>query len=87
MSRLRIRAVFIVRYTMVENVSAKMQDQVFFIVLCVIPVVRGVTVAMRRISHCTATCEPFICFFAIVGCFIHGCHVKSDETTRIQSDI
>ena len=76
-----------VRYTIVENVFAKMQDHMFFIALFVIPVVRWATVAMRRISHCTATCEPFICFFAIVDCFIHWCHVKSDEMTRIQSEI
>jgi uncharacterized membrane protein len=57
------------------------------IVLFFIPVVQGVTVAMMRISHCMATCEPFICFFAIVGYFIHWCHVKSDKTTRIQSEI
>ncbi len=63
------------------------RPSVFLIVLFVIPVVRGATVAIRRISHCTATCEPFICFFAMVGCFIHWCHVKSDETTRIQSEI
>ena len=71
---------------LVENVCAKKQD-LFFIVLFVIPVVLGATVAMRRISRCTAMCEPFICFSAIVGCFIHWCHVKCDETTRIHSEI
>ena len=66
--------------------SQRCKTKCFLIVLFVIPVVRGATVATRRISHCTATCEAFTCFFAMVGCFIHWCHVKRDEMTRIQSE-
>ncbi len=66
--------------------SPRWRTKWVLMVLLPMPLEHGETAATWCISHCRANWDFLTCDLAIVGCFIHWCHYRRDDTTWIQSE-